>query len=114
MNDYGGMGLSGEITLPVFNRSMGTLLSSMTPSVFFDAGWIGSMLDWNDVKKNTYTSGGIGVTVDLVSWLPWQGVVKQYAEIPTIGLYFPVYQNHPTDGKEHFAFRYVISLGKSF
>ena len=52
---------------------------------------------------------------DILSWLPWQ-----LQELPKIigdtksRNYLPLWLSKPDDGKQTFAFRYVISLGTTF
>ncbi len=113
---YGGVGFSTEMNLPNPIRKLGWLPASISPFVFFDAGWVGNEVDIAIIRKELVTDAGVGFKIDLLSWLPWQlqGVTGQYASIPTIGLHFPIYLNHPDDGKENIAFRYVISLGTTF
>jgi hypothetical protein len=114
--DYGGYGFSTELTLPNPTHSWGWLPASFNPMVFFDAGYVGDKVDLKQIAKGTAIDAGVGLKWNILSWLPWQlqGVAGQYASIPTISFYFPVYLNHPDDGKENFAFRYVISLGTTF
>jgi hypothetical protein len=83
-------------------------LSSITPGVFADAGWIE-----NDVIRG---DGGIKFAVNILSWLPsqLQGVAQEYDKIPTINVDFPLYENEPLDGKKQFAFRWALSMGAAF
>jgi hypothetical protein len=100
----GGFGITGELTMPNPIASWGWLPRSFQPLLF------------GDVSDGGYGDAGIGFRLDLLSWLPWQlqGVAEEYANIPKIGIYFPVFLSHPDDGKENIAFRYVISLGTTF
>ncbi|MDP4220115.1 MAG: hypothetical protein Q8896_06730, partial [Bacteroidota bacterium] len=70
----------------------------------------------SQILKHILTDAGVTVKTSILSWLPWQlqGVASEYGQIPTISFYFPIYLNHPFDGKENFAFRYVIGLGTTF
>lgn len=113
---YNGFGMTGEMSLPNPLRSLGSFPASFAPYVFVDAGWIGNGYDISEMAKDMRVSTGIGFKVNILSWLPWQlhGVANEYAGIPVIGVTFPVYLNHPNDDKEHFAFRYTISLGTTF
>jgi hypothetical protein len=111
-----GLGLSTELSLPNPLRTLGWLPASFTPVIFGDAGWVGAKFDLNNIKQNLATDAGLGIKLDILSWLPWQleGVANEYADIPSIGFYFPLYLNHPNDGKSNLAFRYAISLGTTF
>lgn len=113
-NDDGGAGASAEFTFPNPLASTGWLPRSFQPLVFADAAY-GRAQEQSNNSDHMYYDAGLGLRVDLQSWLPWQlqGVAEEYAEIPAIGLYFPLYLSHPDDGKENIAFRYVISLGAS-
>jgi hypothetical protein len=113
---YSGFGLSSELILPNPLRSLGWLPNSFIPLLFADAGWIGNIATFKKVANEIATDAGIGVKWNILSWLPWQlqGIAQEYSNIPTIGIYFPLYLNHPDDGKGNFAFRYVISLGTTF
>ncbi len=115
-SSYSGFGLNSELSLPNPLHNWGWVTASFSPLLFFDAGWIGRTATFTKVKDELMTDAGIGFKWNILSWLPWQlqGVAEEYAKIPTIGLYFPIYLNHPDDGKGNFAFRYVISLGTTF
>ncbi len=83
-------------------------ISSITPGVFADGGWI-----QNDSLR---IDAGIKLDVNMLSWLPSQlrGVAEEYDKIPTIAVNFPLYENLPLDGKSNFAFRWAVSIGASF
>jgi hypothetical protein len=83
-------------------------LSSITPGVFADAGWIE-----NDTIR---ADAGIKFAVNILSWLPSQlrGVAEEYDKIPTINVDFPLFESRPLDGKSQLAFRWAISMGASF
>ncbi len=112
----GGFGFTTELVLPNPIRSWGWLPASLTPMVFFDAGWVGSEVTLSAITHQLFTDAGLGIKLNILSWLPsqLQGVAGEYSNIPTIGIYFPIYLNHPDDGKGNFAFRYAISLGTTF
>ncbi|HYM20723.1 MAG TPA: M1 family aminopeptidase [Candidatus Kapabacteria bacterium] len=118
------IGFNADLTVPNPLRSLGWLPASFGLGLFGDAGWAGnfqhgtlsSAQSISDVTKHVLTDAGVTIKVNLLSWLPWQldGAAEQYGQIPTIDLYFPVYQNHPFDGKNNFAFRYMIGIGSTF
>ena len=104
--DAGG-GFSAEFQMPNPLGSLGWLPNSIKPMLFFDVGgYFGSMPG----------DAGIGFTIDLLRWVPWQlhGVAEEYSKIPKIGIYFPIWLSPSEDGKNNIAFRYVISLGTTF
>ncbi len=116
ISSYGGFGLGADLNLPNPLRSLGWLASSFKPILFFDAGWVGDEVNFSLIRKQLMTDAGIGLKLNILSWLPGQlqGVAEEYSDIPTIGFYFPLYVNHPNDGKKNIDFRYVISLGTTF
>ncbi len=113
-----------DIRLPNPISGWGSFTRSFDFGLFADAGWVGNFQHGSlstatsigDIAKQLMTDAGVSVSVSIVSWLPWQlqGVAEEYGSIPQISFYFPIYENHPIDGKSTIDFRYVISLGTSF
>lgn len=112
----GAMGFTAEFGMPSLPKSWGAFLSSFEPFAFFDAGYVGTSEDsFSQILSGVMTNAGIGLKVDLLSWLPWQtqGVAREYSDIPTMRIDIPFYMNHPYDG-DHFAPRFTVSLGTTF
>ncbi|HEY6171981.1 MAG TPA: hypothetical protein VIX80_06975, partial [Candidatus Kapabacteria bacterium] len=112
----GGGGISGELLIPNPLASMGWLPASVKPLLFGDAAYGRIAYSDGSYYEDIVVDAGIGLRLDLLSWLPWQlqGVAEEYASIPKIGIYFPFFLSKPDDGMENFGFRYVISLGTTF
>ena len=118
------IGFNADLKLPNPLSNLGSFASSFEFGLFTDAGWTGNISmggddpgeSGSDILKHTLTDAGISVKTTILSWLPWQlqGVTQEYGQIPIISFYFPIYLNHPFDGKNNFAFRYVIGLGTTF
>jgi hypothetical protein len=117
-------GFNADLRLPNPLSSLGGFASSFEFGLFTDAGWAGDLEHgspavgetFTDIRHHLLTDAGISVKINPLSWLPWQlhGVVQEYGHIPMIDLYFPIYLNHPFDGKGNFSFRYVIGIGSTF
>jgi len=106
-----------EMAIPNPAANWWNPLQSISFAAFADAGWIGNEeIALEDIRRDLLTDAGLSVKVNILSWLPYQlhGVVEEYAKIPVIGINFPVYLNHPRDGKEPLAFRWNINLGMTF
>jgi hypothetical protein len=103
INDPVHFGLSAELFIPNPLSSWGAFTKSFQPLLFGD-------------MTEKFADAGLGFKLDLLSWLPWQlqGVAEEYASIPKIGIYFPIFLVQPDDYKPSFAFRYAISLGTTF
>jgi hypothetical protein len=118
------IGFNADLKLPNPLKNLGGFGASFEFGLFTDAGWAGDMVfgdtptgeTASEILKHVLTDAGITVKANILSWLPWQlqGVAQEYGQIPTISFYFPLYLNHPFDGKKNFAFRYVIGLGTTF
>jgi hypothetical protein len=111
------LGVSLDFGLPNPLERVWKPLRMLSPILFADAGWVnhGSTDLFGDLKTNLRTDLGLKISVDLLTLLPSQlhGVADEYAAIPAIGITFPFYLNHPTDGSSPFAFRCALSIGAS-
>lgn len=107
-------GVSYDVTLPNPVASLWSLLASLTPGAFADAGWVGN--EWSNLLRDLRTDAGIKINVNILSWLPYQlrGVAEEYDPIPTVAFDIPLYENHPADGKPNFAWRWAVSIGSLF
>ena len=112
------LGASADIGIPNPIASTGRFARGFGFVVFGDAGWInnGNPSLLSDLAKNINTDAGVGVKVDWLTWFPYQlhGVIGEYAKIPTLVLYLPLYLNHPLDNTKPIAFRWRLALGTTF
>jgi hypothetical protein len=112
------LGGSFDVSIPNPFASLGSFASSFAPGIFVDAGWVGAGVRnlSRDIQAGLRTDAGIAVDVNILSWLPGQlrGVANEYATVPEVNVYFPVFENQPLDGKSSFAFRWALSFGVAF
>ncbi len=112
------LGFSGDVAIPNPLSSLGSFAATFRFNAFADAGWIsdGNPSFFNDIQKRLMTDAGVTVYVDWLNWPPYQlrGVAEEYSKIPALGFTFPIYLNHPLDGKDPIAFRWKLSLGTTF
>ncbi|HWF44659.1 MAG TPA: M1 family aminopeptidase, partial [Candidatus Kapabacteria bacterium] len=112
------LGGSFDVSVPNPFASLGSFASSFAPGIFMDAGWVGAgVMDLTrDIQAGLRTDAGIAFNVNILSWLPGQlrGVANEYTPVPEVNVYFPLFENHPLDGKSPFAFRWALSLGAAF
>ena len=118
LSGTGMFGGSFDLGLPNPLASLGSFPESFDFDLFTDAGWVGTNVTnfWGDVQANLRTDAGVKIGVNVLSWLPGElrGVASEYASVPAVNVYFPVYENHPLDGMSPFAFRWELSLDASF
>ena len=112
------LGISYDIGLPNPLASLGHFPSTFGFGLFADAGWVGTDVSdfWSDFRSNLRTDAGLKIGINVLSWLPAQlrGVAEEYASIPTVNVFLPLYENHPLDGKKPIDFRWTVSLGAKF
>ena len=112
------IGANFDMEIPNPLASLGRFASSFNLGLFADAGWVGSNVSdfWSDFRDNARTDAGLKIGVNILSWLPSQlrGVAGEYAPIPEVNIYFPLYENHPVDGKNPIDFRWTVSVGARF
>jgi hypothetical protein len=110
------LGANLDVNLPNPVARLGSFPSSFNFALFADAGWVGDSSNIENIRANIRTDAGLKVGINILSLLPWQlrGVAEEYASIPTVNLYWPIYENHPIDGTKNFAWRWAVSLGTAF